>query len=110
MIDIKVILLLVVLHFVMDVFFQNRVVFKKKTDSEWYLLLHVCIYSIPFFYFGWEFALITGALHYIIDFFTSRMADIWYDNNKELCVIGVKTLDPIAHIVCLVLTYILLQP
>jgi len=98
-------LILIWLHFIADFVLQTDEVAISKSKDNKILLLHVVIYSLPFLYFGWLFALINGALHFVTDYFTSRWtAKLWAEEKRHqfFVVIG---FDQAIHITTLIITY-----
>lgn len=98
-------LLLIWIHFISDFVFQPDKIALNKNDNLGYLGLHCLIYSLLFLYFGIMFALITGILHFIIDFFSSKLTCYFYrrkENHKFFMVIGC---DQALHFSCLFLAY-----
>lgn len=73
MIDINVLLLLIWMHFVADFVLQTDKVALHKSSDNMILTFHVTIYSLPFLYFGWKFAVITWLAHFVTDWITSRI-------------------------------------
>jgi len=99
------IVILVWMHFVADFLLQSRKVGENKSSSNLILLKHVIIYSIPFFYFGWQFALLNAALHFVVDWITSRVTKhAWKESNMELFW-GTIGFDQAVHMTTLIATY-----
>lgn len=83
MISVKLILLLGLAHWVADFVLQTNwmAINKSKNTPEGYVALsmHCTIYGLSFLWMGLEFATITGVLHTITDFFTSRLTSkFWF--------------------------------
>jgi hypothetical protein len=67
------------------------------------------MYSVPFLYFGWKFALFNLVAHFIVDFISSRVvAYFWHKDNKyaSFAFIG---LDQAIHLTILLLSYNILK-
>ena len=68
------ILLLVWMHWFGDFACQiNKMAINKGSSIKW-LTLHVSVYTLPLFWFGWQFALINFVLHWMTDFVTSKVS------------------------------------
>ena len=102
------ILLLIWIHFVADFLLQSdKMALNKSSSNEW-LAIHVGIYTLPFFIFGWQFALINGAAHFITDYFTSRYAKRLWIREERHWFFVIVGLDQAIHLTTLVVTYELL--
>lgn len=66
-------------HFFADFVFQSHWMATNKSKSLKALSAHVAVYTACLLLlFGWKFAAINGALHFITDFFTSkRTTKLW---------------------------------
>ncbi len=86
------VLLLLVAHYIGDFYCQSRYIAEKKSENLWVLIKHVGIYSMVLFVIlftglyllnivsllhAFQMAIgitfVNGLLHYMIDFFTSKM-------------------------------------
>lgn len=94
-----------VVHFVADFIFQTDWQAKNKSSSLEALARHVFIYSLCFYIcFGFQFFLITFALHFLIDYNTSRISKrLWeaQDSHMFFVVVG---FDQLLHLLQLWLT------
>ena len=99
------IIILVWLHYVADFLFQSRKVGESKSGSNKVLLYHVTLYSIPFFWFGWQFAVLNAALHFGVDWCTSRVTKWAWMNNSMSVFWNTIGLDQAVHMTTLLLTY-----
>ena len=99
------IIIIIWMHFVADFLLQTRKVGENKSGSNKILLWHVTLYSIPFFWFGWQFAVINAALHFVTDWFTSRATKEAYRNNNMSLFWGIIGFDQAIHMTTLILTY-----
>ena len=99
------IIALIWIHFVADFMFQTDKIAIAKSSSNRALGLHVSLYTIPLFWFGWKFALVNMVLHFATDYCTSRATTyLWKkgDRHNFFVVIG---LDQAIHATCLYVTY-----
>lgn len=96
------------IHWFGDFILQtDKMAINKSTSFRW-LTSHVTVYTLPLFLFGWKFALLNGAAHFIVDFFTSRATSyLWQkgDRHNFFVVIG---LDQALHMTCLIASFYLL--
>jgi len=121
-ISLGIVLLICLAHYVADFVFQTDWMAQNKSKTNYPLFVHVCTYSVviflilfPFFHDEIKlilFAFLNGILHFIIDFFTSRLSSKLYREGK----LGSKTipnfgffsvigLDQLLHYICLFTTY-----
>ena len=105
--------LILVAHWVGDYLFQTTNMAVEKSASLKWLTLHVLTYMLvlgcfSIFLFSWKLALtyiaLNGILHFITDFFTSKLAVKHQDNARVFYpILG---FDQMTHGLCLYLTYI----
>lgn len=91
-------------HFFADFVCQSDKMATQKSSSFKWLTIHASVYTLPFFIFGWQFALINGAAHWITDAITSRITKhLWIAKEVHwfFVVIG---LDQSIHFTTLYLT------
>ena len=96
-------------HFVADFLLQSRRMAESKSSSYKWLGLHAFIYACPFIWVSIPYAIINGALHFMVDWATSRQtSQLWLEGKVRLffTVIG---FDQAAHITCLFVTYHILS-
>lgn len=100
--DIFVILLL---HFISDFIFQSDEMAKNKSTSVKWLTIHVLIYSILFTIYNPIYGIVNGLLHWVIDYFSSKVTSYLWKNGQVHNFFAVIGLDQLLHYVCLFLTY-----
>lgn len=105
MISITNIIIIFWLHFISDFLLQSTYMSKNKSKQLTPLLLHCFVYSLPFLWFGWKFALLAGLLHFPIDFITSKVTSYLYNNDAYHWFFVVIGFDQAIHISILILTY-----
>jgi membrane-bound metal-dependent hydrolase YbcI (DUF457 family) len=94
------------MHFVADFIFQSDTVAKGKSTSNQILAWHVSLYAIPFFWFGWKFAVLNAVLHFITDWFTSRATSwLWQREQRHWFFVTIG-FDQAIHMSCLFGTYL----
>lgn len=103
--DIIMLLALVWMHFVADFMLQSDKMAHSKSSSNKWLTIHVAIYTAPFFLFGWEFALLNGAAHWVTDYFTSRATTALFKRKENHWFFVVIGFDQAVHLTCMVLLY-----
>lgn len=98
-------LTIVWLHFLADFILQTDEMAKGKSHSFKWLGLHALTYSLPFFFFGWKYAVLNGLLHGLVDFFTSRINSyLWKKGKIHWFFVGIGA-DQAIHASCLFLSY-----
>ena len=105
-IDVMVLSYLIVAHCIMDFFCQTDWMAKNKSKKFEALSIHVAVYSIPFFYFGFKYGIINMVLHALIDAITSRITGKFYKEDKMSYFWATIGVDQAPHMLCLVYTYI----
>lgn len=95
--------LLAVAHFVGDFILQSDKMAINKSKSVWWLSYHSVVYAFVFIWLGFEFAIITACLHWLVDFCTSRIAAYWYDKNRHWFFVTIGA-DQMLHTVALIWT------
>jgi len=105
MIDLHIIIALVWMHCFADFVLQSDHVAKNKSTSNVILLYHVILYSLPFFFFGWVFAVLNSALHFMTDWCTSRITSRLYKKQEIHWFFVVIGIDQAIHFTCLFTTY-----
>lgn len=97
-------------HFVGDFVFQNSWMALGKSKSLKPLAVHILVYSatIGLMLLDWKWALVNGAMHFVTDYFTSKVnARNWAKQNYRWFWIGIG-FDQFVHAACLFLTWGLL--
>lgn len=131
----KIALYLIIIHFIGDFFFQTDDMAVNKSKSNYWLAVHVFTYTLilavgSFFIFNNQysnivwlrfdltfFIVINALLHWVTDFFTSRLTSYLYQKSEKhpterflfnswrhwfFTAIGI---DQVIHYTCLFLTY-----
>ena len=98
------ILIVVWLHFIGDFVLQSDWVAINKSKRNDVLAMHVLIYAMPLLWFGWRFALLNAALHFLTDWPTSRATSKLWQAGKRHWFFVVIGLDQAIHLTCLLVT------
>ena len=99
------IFLIIWIHFIADFLCQNRWIAENKSRNIWILILHSSIYCLPFFIFGFRFAILNGILHGLVDFGTSKLTTHFYKIKNNYGFFTTIGFDQALHITILFLTY-----
>ena len=103
---ITTLLILIWMHFIADFILQSNWMAQNKSKHNIPLLIHIGVYSLPFLYFSWEYALINGVAHLITDWFSSRATSKLWAEKKVHWFFVVVGLDQAIHMTTLILTYV----
>lgn len=107
MISIKIIITLLVLHFIADFICQSDWMATNKSSRVWPLFVHVLVYSLIFLLpMGEYYALANGFLHFCVDYVTSTITKRLWLQEKKYWFLRVNGLDQLIHTCCLFLTYL----
>lgn len=97
-------LLAIWVHWFADFYCQTNAMARGKSKSNTWLTIHVVCYSVLFIIpFGFKFALLNGAAHWVTDYFTSRESSKHWakgEVHKFFVVIG---FDQAIHMTTMVL-------
>jgi len=96
------ILLLLWIHFVADFITQDDEMATKKSSHSGWLTLHCAIYALCFIWLGWQFAAVTFALHFAVDFVTSRATAALFKAERRHWFFVVIGFDQALHMTQLV--------
>jgi len=115
-VEFKDIVFILILHFLADFALQTPDQSKYKSTSNDHLLRHVLNYSVTWFvasYILFEhwgacvfFALITFIIHYITDYFSSRIGKPFWENGDYHNGFVVVGADQTFHYLQLILTFL----
>lgn len=100
---------LIWMHFIADFILQtDKMALNKSTSNSW-LAFHVAIYSLPFLWFGWKFAIFNGLAHFITDWITSRGTSFLWKKQERHWFFALIGLDQAIHMSTLILTLKILR-
>jgi hypothetical protein len=108
------------MHVAADFILQGNRLSKLKAHKLGALFTHVGAYTLFFiaisplllgltFMQGVAYSLINGGAHLLIDFFTSKLKNVYW-NDSESRYMAVISADHVLHILILIATYIYLYP
>ncbi|AGN30304.1 hypothetical protein VPFG_00305 [Vibrio phage nt-1] len=109
MISLTTLIALFTVHFIADFFVQTEHQAMNKSKSILPLARHCFTYALCFLPFGIVFAILTGILHMVVDYCTSKMtSSLWAkgETRKFFQVIG---FDQFLHAISLVAMYVALN-
>lgn len=105
MVSVTTLLIIVWLHLFADFFLQTDKMAISKSSSNAWLGVHVTAYTIPFLiFFGWKYALVNGAAHFVTDYFTSRTTSYLWKKEERHWFFVVIGIDQALHMTALILT------
>lgn len=102
------ILLLIWIHFIADFILQTDEIAKYKSQSIKILAYHCMLYTLPFLIMGFNFAILNGILHFIVDYCSSRVTKYYWNNGNRRNFFITIGFDQAIHMTCLITTFILL--
>ena len=94
--------IILLLHFIADFILQSDKIAKTKSKSNKALLQHVCIYTSVMIFVGPLFAIISGILHFCVDYITSRWASYLWNKNDIHNFFVVIGFDQLLHMLMLI--------
>jgi hypothetical protein len=93
------------LHFLADFVLQSDYMAQNKSRSNTILSYHAAIYTVPFLIFGYRFAIVNGAAHWLVDWCTSRInSRLWAEKKVHAFFVCIGV-DQAIHMTTLLLTY-----
>ncbi len=97
---------LLTLHFIADFIMQSDYVARNKSKSNLVLLKHVTIYALPFMLLiSPLYGTVNGVLHFIVDYFTSRLTGRLWGAGKVHWFFVTIGFDQLLHALILIWTY-----
>ena len=103
-INIILVLKLILTHFIADFVLQTDEMAKGKSKSNKWLLIHVGAYAAPFLFFGFKFALLNGCIHFLVDWYTSRLSSYMWEKGRVHDFFTVIGADQAIHMFTLVIS------
>lgn len=103
--ELKIIILIIILHFISDFLLQIDWMSKNKSSNNVALIVHCIVYSLLFFFIGIVYAIINGVLHFVIDYFSSRLTSKYWQTQNYRVFFIIIGLDQTLHFICLFGTY-----
>ena len=92
-------------HWFADWFAQPRFIANNKGKSIKYLGLHVVIYTLFMMIFGWKFAAVNGAIHFVVDYISSKITSDCYKKERWWGFFTTIGFDSYIHQITLLVTY-----
>lgn len=105
MIELKIIILIFWLHFIAEFCTQSVYMSVIKGREFIELLPHCILYSIPFIFIGWKFALIVGLCHMPIDYITFTLTSYYFRKECGKCFYIVFGINQALHMTIIMLIY-----
>lgn len=94
------------LHFIADFLCQTSYMSQNKSKDSFVLLCHAIVYSIPFvILFGFTYGIINGVLHFVVDYFSSRVTSKLYVKKEYHWFFVVIGCDQAIHMTILIMTH-----
>jgi hypothetical protein len=108
MLQLHEVLILLTLHFIADFILQSNNMATNKSKSNYWLSYHVGVYTLVFSMVNPLYALVNGALHWITDYLTSRVASYFYVKDDRRYFFITIGFDQLVHSITLITTYYLM--
>ena len=108
MIELKLLVLIIILHFIADFVLQSSWMAQNKSKNNLALFSHVLVYYVPFMIIGFWYAVLNAILHGFIDYFTSRLTSKLWEEKKIHYFFVIIGLDQTLHFICLFTTYVII--
>lgn len=108
MIELKLLVLIIILHFIADFVLQSSWMAQNKSKNNLALFSHVLVYCVPFMIIGFWYAILNSILHGFIDYFTSRLTSKLWEEKKIHYFFVIIGLDQTLHFICLFTTYVII--
>jgi NADH:ubiquinone oxidoreductase subunit B-like Fe-S oxidoreductase len=106
--ELKIILLLILVHFFGDFVLQTNDMAMNKSKSQKWLLIHTAVYSLLFVVFGLVYAVVNFVVHFVVDYFSSRAGAHFKQQDNQKGFFMVLGTDQAIHLSTLMITYPLL--
>lgn len=117
-----IVLAILTVHFLADFVFQSSQMATGKSKSLKWLSIHVGVYGLvsiltavlisvklDSYYYGFSWWVANIALHFIVDYFTSKITSrLWEQKNMRLFFVMIG-FDQLLHSVCLLSTFYILK-
>lgn len=103
------VILLFWLHFIGDFLLQSNYMALNKSKSIKVLSFHCLVYSLPFLWFGLEFALIACGAHFLVDYISSKVTSYFWKIKQRHWFFVTIGFDQAVHmtIILYIMKYIL---
>lgn len=103
--SILIFVLLIWVHWLADFLLQSDEMAVNKSKSIFWLTVHVGIYTCCLVIFqNFYFMFINGILHWITDFFTSKLSSYYYKKNDRHNFFVAVGFDQAIHLTTLIIT------
>lgn len=99
-----ILIIIAFVHLIADFFCQTDNMALNKSKSIKWLSIHVLTYTLVLSVLGWKYAVVNGAIHWVTDFFTSKLTSKLHKQGKIGMFFNVIGVDQYLHFVALALT------